>query len=60
MNEEMHAEKRPWQQKPLGPAGHSPDLVWVSFVGLLASRARLRFTEQVKHKQESVSVKRIT
>jgi hypothetical protein len=28
-------------------------------IGLLPSRARLRFTEQVKHRQKSVSIKRI-
>jgi hypothetical protein len=29
-------------------AGHSPVLTWLSLVGLLPSRARLRFTRQVE------------
>src|SRR3989304_5327824 len=46
MNEEREGRKRPWRQKPPGPASHSPALVWLSLVGLLASRARLRFARQ--------------
>ena len=49
MNEEMEGKKRPWQQKLPGPAGHSPALVWVSLVGLLASRARRRFARQKQY-----------
>ena len=49
MNEEVEGKKRPWRQKPPGPAGHSPALVWVSLVGLLASRARLRFARQKQY-----------
>jgi hypothetical protein len=49
MNEEVRKRKRPWWQKPPGPAGHSPALVWVSLVGLLASRARLRFARQQQY-----------
>src|SRR5208283_6177796 len=39
-------KKRPRRQQPPGPTGHSPALVWVSLVGLLASSARLRFARQ--------------
>ena len=49
MNEEVKGKKRPWRQKPPGPAGHSPALVWLSLVGLLASRARLRFARQKQY-----------
>jgi hypothetical protein len=38
--------ERPWRPKPPGATGHSPALVWLSLVGLLASRARLRFARQ--------------
>ncbi len=44
--------ERPWRPKPPGPTGHSPALVWLSLVGLLASRARLRFARQGNYSRE--------
>ena len=37
---------RPRRLSGRGRAGHLPALIWLSLVGLLASRARLRFTRR--------------
>src|SRR6478752_3069059 len=39
-------KKKAWNAGVPGNAGHSPALAWLSLVGVLPSRARLRFTKR--------------
>ena len=41
---ERAGKKKAWNADVPGDAGHSPALAWLSLVGMLPSRARLRFT----------------
>jgi hypothetical protein len=49
-NDEVEEIKKgPRKQLLRSPADHSSALAWLSLIGVLASRARLRFTKQQKH-----------
>src|SRR5436190_22110965 len=43
---ERAGKKNAWNAGAPADAGHSPALAWLSLVGLLPSRARLRFTRR--------------
>ena len=56
----MAGQKNAWPKKRAGarrlrPRGHSSVLAWLSLVGLLPSRAQLRFTRQIHHNSHSTN-----
>ena len=56
----MHGTKETLEPMagPRAPRVHSPGLTWLSLVGLLSSRARLRFTRQAYCNRNSEIVTR--
>src|SRR5437868_6020781 len=43
---DVAGKKKAWNADVPGNAGHSPALAWLSLVGVLPSRAQLRFTRR--------------